>query len=541
MTHDSASSLKRQLIRYWRGYSKPIIIGAISIILIDASELWLPLLLRDTIDAFSSGQPSGDQKSLLIQGLFLVVGLQVVGRYVWRVALSRSSMLAGAAYRREFANQSFLLSIPRMESRKVGELMNLATSDVENMRFAIGPGFIAIIDAAFYCLTLPVAMFLLAPDLAWRVILPLLMIPVVVLMLQGRISQQSKIVQQKLGRLGSLTQEMIAGIRLIKSYGVKDQVNRKLNDESHSLNQSMVQMMGTQARLNPSMEFFLSTSMVLLFASGEHSIGTLVAMQRYVQRLLWPLTATAMAVIYFQKAKSSGADFFRFMDESDLETSEKDHTRQPRVADAPIIEARNLRFAFPDGKIVFDGLNLKIQEGEWVGIAGPVGAGKSIFLQLLLKFYPVEKGMLFIRGSDVAEQTHEWVRSHFSPVLQDPYLFQGTLQENLQLGEDDHPLSWSMQVSGMRDEEFSHRMDQRIGERGVGLSGGQKQRVAIARAIRRNSPVLLLDDPLSSVDEQTAGVVLGQLSKEIRKMGRTVVLVSHHESHLEVCDRVVRW
>jgi ATP-binding cassette subfamily B multidrug efflux pump len=541
MTPSAVPPLKRQFLNYWKAYSGPIVVGTLAIVLIDASELWLPVLLKDTVDAFAAGKPSIDQKNRLILGLSLVVGLQVVGRYVWRVALSRSSMLAGASYRREFADQSFRLTIPKIESRKVGELMSLATSDIENMRFAIGPGLIAIIDAFFYLIALPIAMFLLAPALAWKVILPVTLIPVAVIVLQGRISQQSRKVQESLGKIGSLTQEMIAGIRLVKAFGLNDQVNQKLNRESHSLNRTMVGMLETQSRLNPSMEFFLSTSMVLLFSSPAFSIGTLVAMQRYLQRLLWPLSASAMAVIYFQKAKSSGEDYFRYIDDPDRETGSGPLSAPISIQGAPLIEARNLTFSYPDGTTVLKNLNLKIHEGEWVGMSGAVGSGKSTFLQLLLKFYPVERGMLFINGYDVADQSHDWVRSHFAPVLQDPYLFQGTLLENLQFEQEDQPLSWSMMVSGMRDEEFSHRLNQKIGERGVGLSGGQKQRVAIARAIRKNCPVLLFDDPLSSVDSNTAESVLERMSMEIRKLGKTVLFVSHHESHLRFCDRVVRW
>ncbi len=540
MSESAVPSLKRQLLYYWKGFSKQIILGASAIVLIDASELWLPVLLRDTVDAFSAGIGSAPQKNLLIKGLFLVVTLQVFGRYLWRVALSKSSMLAGAGLRKEFADQSFRISIPKMEEKKVGELMTLATSDIENMRFALGPAFIAVIDAVFYCISLPIAMFMIAPALAWKVILPVLMIPLVVIILQGRIALQSKKVQEQLGRLGTLTQEMISGIRLIKTYGLKEEINQKLKKESHSLNERMVNMIGTQARLNPSMEFFLSASMVVLFATPAFSIGTLVAMQRYLQRLLWPLSASAMAVVYFQKAKSSGDEYYQYVDETDIEAKSDDSKTFETSPETPLIEAKNLEFSYPAGKKIIQNLDLKIFEGEWVGISGPVGSGKSTFLQLLMKFYPVEKGKLFINGQDVTSRSHDWVRSHFAPVMQDPYLFQGTLLENLSTSGEEQPLSWSMKVSGLHEDEFMKRLDQKIGERGVGLSGGQKQRVAIARALHKNAPILLLDDPLSSVDSVTAEHVLNQMSEEIRKLKKTVIFVSHHDAHLKYCDRVVR-
>lgn len=532
--------IRRQLSFFWKNYKKQILIGTIAILSIDMAELYLPILLRDTVDSFSLGKVDIVNRNTLLRGLFLVVALQVCGRYLWRVALSKSAMLAGAEFRNQFSHQSFRISIPSLESRKVGDLMTLATSDVENMRFALGPGVIAMIDSCFYCVALPLAMVSIAPDLTWKILPPVLCIPFVVLFLQRKIAVQSNRVQEQIGKLGTLTQEMISGVRIIKTYGLEKNITNKLNQVSHELNERQVQMTRTQSRLGPSMEFFLSTSVILLFSMPGYSIGTLVAMQRYLQKLLWPLTASAMSVIFFQKSKSSGREFFKYVDETDVEPEGRADAPDVLKKSTPLIEAKNLTFSYSNGKPVIQNLNFSIHEGEWVGISGPVGSGKSTILQLLLKFYPLERGQLFVNGTDITEIEPNRVRQYFSSVLQDPYLFQGTLLENLNTSDELQSLSWTMKVSGMHDEEFLHRMDQKLGERGSGLSGGQKQRVGIARAIRKKSPVLLFDDPLSSVDMGTAEHVLGQLSAELRKLNKTVIFVSHHEEHLRFCDRVVK-
>ena len=531
--------IRRQLRFFWKHYRRGILIGASAIICIDAAELVLPLLLRDTVDSFSTGKAILEHRNSLIEGLAFVIILQVFGRYLWRVTLSKSAMLAGAEFRKQFSEKSFKISIPRMEEKKVGDLMTLATSDVENMRFALGPGVIGIIDSCFYCIALPVAMYWIAPTLAWKILLPVFMIPFVVLILQRKISIQSKFVQEQIGKLGTLTQEMISGMRIIKTYGLEQKIAQKLNFESHSLNEKQVELTQTQARLGPSMEFFLSTSVVLLFSSSGFSVGTLVAMQRYLQKLLWPLSASAMSVIYFQKAKSSGSEFFQFVDDPSTENVQSELKPLKLNEGVPLIEARNLSFSYSDGKTILKNINFKLFEGEWVGISGIVGSGKSTLLQLLLKLYPVGRGQLFVNGKDIVDLSHDEARRYFSPVMQDPYLFQGTLLDNLNTSDDLYPLAWTMQVSGMHEEEFAHRMNQKLGERGAGLSGGQKQRVGIARAIRKRSPILLFDDPLSSVDILTAEHVLDQMSSEIRQMKRTVIFVSHHEEHLRYCDRVV--
>ena len=540
MSLEKLHPIRRQLAFYWKHYSKQIIIGTLAILCIDTAEMYLPLLLKNTVDSFSSGKSVAYHRNLLIQGLFLVITFQVFGRYLWRVALSKSAMLAGAEFRKQFSNKSFKISIPKMEKKKVGDLMTLATSDIENMRFVLGPGVIAVIDSCFYCISLPLAMFWIAPGLAWKVLIPVLFIPFVVLILQGKISIQSKKVQEQIGKLGTLTQEMISGVRIIKTYGLEKNIADKLNTVSHELNERQVRMTQTQSRLGPSMEFFLSTSVVLLFSTSGYSIGTLVAIQRYLQKLLWPLTASAMAVIYFQKGKASGQEFYQYMDDPDVEEEKNTAHRSQIKKGNPIIDAKNLSFSYEDGKPIIKNLSFQILEGEWVGFSGQVGAGKSTILQLLLKFYPVTRGQLFVNSIDIVDYSPDEVRRYFSPVMQDPYLFQGTLLENLNTSEEVYPLSWTMKVSGMHEEEFLHRMDQRLGERGAGLSGGQKQRVGIARAIRRNSPILLLDDPLSSVDLVTAEYVLEQMTQEVRPLNKTVIFISHHEEHLKYCNRVVR-
>jgi ATP-binding cassette subfamily B multidrug efflux pump len=532
--------IRRQLAFFWKNYKKQIIIGAIAILSIDIAELYLPLLLRDTVDSFSNGHAATEHRKNLLQGLFIVVFFQVFGRYLWRVALSRSAMLVGAEFRNQFSHQSFKISIPNMEAKRVGDLMTLATSDVENMRFALGPGIIGIIDSCFYCIALPIAMYSIAPELTWKILLPVACIPFVVLFLQRKIAIQSNQVQSQIGKLGTLTQEMISGVRIIKTYGLEKNISSKLNKVSHELNKRQVAMTRTQSRLGPSMEFFLSTSIILLFSIPGYSVGTLVAMQRYLQKLLWPLTASAMSVILFQKSKSSGKVFYEYVDDPNVELEKSELNTLGFKKGVPVIEARNLNFSYESGKSIIKNLSFKIYEGEWIGFSGPVGSGKSTILQLLLKFYPVERGQLFVNGTDIEDYAPQEVRSYFSSVLQDPYLFQGTLLENLNTGDELQSLSWTMKVSGMHEDEFMHRMDQKLGERGTGLSGGQKQRVGIARAIRKASPILLFDDPLSSVDMSTAEYVLRKMTEELRPMNKTVIFVSHHEEHLLFCDRVIK-
>ncbi len=528
---------------FFRKYRLSIFIGTLAIITVDMAEIALPLLLKRIIDAVTAGNERELVGSTLI-GLSCIVGIQVVCRYVWRVSLSRSSMMAGADLRERFSNQIFCVPVSLYDRKKVGELMTLATSDVENIRLALGPGVIATIDAIFYCLTLPAAMYFLAPQLALKMLVPVIGIPIAVLVLQKKISLLSSRVQARLGVLGTETQDMIAGVRLGKIFGVERRMEGILNGQSHELNQSQIRLARLQASVAPSLEFFLSVSLVTLFGMGSGvSVGTLVAMQRYLQKLMWPMSAVGMAIVHFQKAKASGREFFQFLEEPKVEqvdTVPAFAGNQEIKTSEPLIEARNLSFSYQPGKIsVIENLSFQLYPGEWLGIEGNVASGKSTLLFLLLKFYEVPRGHLFVLGKDVVDWNAQEIRTLFSSVLQDPYLFQGSIRYNLDVGEEIEFES-ALNSAEIGTHILEHRLDEVLGEKGSGLSGGQKQRIGIARALRKNAPIFLLDDPLSSVDIQTSQSVLNNLTRELRVRKKTVLFVSHHPEHLEYCDRTIR-
>lgn len=532
----SDRALSHLLRHFFREYRGAVIAGIAAIIVVDSAELILPLLLKKIIDAVPLGI-SPDLLQSTLKSVALIFVVLVLGRYLWRVSLSKGAMRAGADFRRQFAEQIFEVSFAFYDRKKVGDLMALATGDVENMRMALGPGLISVVDSCFYCITIPVAMFSLAPNIALKMLVPVLGIPFAVLVLQNKIAVLSRQVQEQIGKLGTQTQEMVAGVRLAKIYGIETRMEERLNERSRRLNHSQVALSKTQAAFGPALEIFLSFSLVILFGvNSGYSVGTLVAMQRYLQKLMWPMSAIGLAVIYFQKAKSSGEEFYRFLEEEKSDHLEE-HLHQipePVLNPAyPLIEARNLNFR------VIQNLSFQVQAGEWLGIQGPVASGKSTLFALLLKFYDCPRGQLFVNGLDILDWDAKSLRRFFASVLQDPYLFQGTVRANLDVGEDIE-LFEAMETAHIHASISGHRMEEELGEKGAGLSGGQKQRVAIARALRKASPVLLFDDPLSSVDLPTAEKVLNKLVKTLKSRKKTVLFISHHPEHLEFCDRVIQ-
>jgi ABC-type multidrug transport system fused ATPase/permease subunit len=247
------------------------------------------------------------------------------------------------------------------------------------------------------------------------------------------------------------------------------------------------------------------------------------------------MSAVGLAVVYFQKAKASGAELYRFLEvERSEQIDEQSHSENMVLKPGiPIIEARNLNFR------VIQNLSFQMFPGEWLGIEGKVASGKSTLFSLLLKFYEVPRGQLFVNGRDLNEWKPNEVRHFFASVLQDPYLFRGSIRSNLEVG-DDVELFEARETAHVHGAMVDQRFDENLGEKGTGLSGGQKQRIAIARALRKKASVLLLDDPLSSVDLETSRNVLKALLKSLKNRNKTVLFISHHPEHLEFCDRIIR-
>jgi ATP-binding cassette subfamily B protein len=529
----SERPLRQLLSLFFRKYRSPLIAGCLTIILIDLGELLMPMILKALIESVEKGVSSQLVKeALLYTGLIVLT--QVLGRYVWRITLASAAMSAGADFRAMFSRQIFEVAFGSIERRKVGELMTLATSDVENMRMALGPGIISITDALFYCLTVPLAMLLIAPPGTLLILLPLLGIPLLVLLFQRRIFTESARVQALNGDLGTLTQEMIAGVRLLKQAGSGAMLAERIAVKSHELNRRQVALQVIQSFMGPSLEFLLSTALVLLFASSSGlSIGTLVALQRLVQKLMWPMTAVGMAVMYFEKARASGRDFYAFLEEGRSESLESRGLPPEGVRESsPLIECKDLSF----GPI--RNLSFRLMPGEWLGVRGPVASGKTTLLSLLLRFQDPPPGTLFLRGVDVLEWDPAALRLELSSVLQEPYLFQGTILSNLSTGEA-RTVGDALRIAGLGEAELDSRLGQELGEKGLTLSGGQKQRVAIARALRKQGRVLLLDDPLSSVDGDTSLAVLRNMRQAVRESGEAVIYVSHRAEHLAECDRLL--
>jgi ATP-binding cassette subfamily B protein len=550
----------------WK-YRKFVGIGLGALVVVDILDVFPPILLKKVVDvATSHGADHAPLKTLyqLALAYFGIALVQGGCRYLWRMYLVRASLFAGRDLREKYSRHLFNLSVSFFDQHPMGELMSLATNDVEAVRLAMGSGLLVFADAVFYILTIPVAMWFLSPQLTLLACLPLPLIPWVVIRNEKKVHERLEKVQECFGRISAMTQENLNGVRVVKGFAQEDVQYRRLRELGEEYMRLSLGVARVQSTTGPIMDFVMSLGMIaLLFWGGgqliDHgetliTLGTFVAFQRYIQKMIWPMAALGMAANYFQKSLSSTKRLEKvFASQSDvLELSEPKRPSFRGGKTQGGIEFKNLHFCFPrSDQRVLKGIDLTIQPGERVALVGSIASGKSTVLSLLPRLYPVESGMVFVDGVDINHWPLDELRKQVGYVSQEVYLFSESVFENVAFGLQhwiekgystegySNLIEESARLASVHEEiqglELAYKT--RLGERGVNLSGGQKQRLTIARALAKEPSILVLDDALAAVDLQTEENILQSLRS--RKNRNTEIVAAHRISTVKDSDRIV--
>lgn len=549
---------------YLHKYRKLVGLGLLSLLVVDLLEILPPIYLKESIDVVVDRKPT----TLLagFAGAYLFTSLvQAIGRYGWRVYLIRSSMLSGRDIRQGFARHLFGLSASFFDQRRIGDLMSLATNDVDAVRMAIGAGLLTLADAMIYLVSVPVVMFWLSPKLAILAFLPLPVVPWIVMHNEKWIHERFLSLQESFSRIAAMAQESLGGVRVIKGFAREDRRLEQFRALGEEYVRGALKLARVQTAFGPTLDFVMSLGLVLLlFVGGRYAIadavtlGTFVAFQRYIQKMVWPMTAIGMAIAFFQRSIVS-ADR---MKEVLAEATDTPVDARPELPAGAVpggawrtpgrIELRDLAFRFPrTEKLALSGIRLSIEPGERVAFVGAVGAGKSALLSLLPRIYPVADGMLFIDGIDANRWPLDELRRQVGYVGQEVFLFSESVVENVAFGMHEWRLAGAAaQLQPTQIQEYTALANvhddvlgltegygTHLGERGVNLSGGQKQRLTIARALAKQPSILVLDDALSSVDVQTEERILRSL--RARPGRNTEIIAAHRISTVKDADRIV--
>ncbi len=537
----------RRLFSYAQSYLPAIWQGIGALLVVNLLSVYIPLLIRDGIDRLRLNFSYRDIVQLVLFVVFLA-SIAWVARMASRLLIFGVGRRVQADLKQRIFDHLLRMDIAYFSTTTVGDLINRSTSDVENIMRLMGFSLLSIFNIIFaYVFTLP-AMLSINIRLT---LLALAIYPVMLLTVQifsGRLREQQVIVQEKLSDLSELIQEDLSGITLIKIYAQEETERQAFAAQNQEVFNANLQLAETRNTVFPIIQGLASVSLLVLIwqggqaiASQEITVGNFLALIIYAQNLIFPTALLGFTITAFQRGEVS------------IERVEEILAAQPQIANAPdahtpdqpwpgSITARHLSFTYPGAeRPALQDLSFTIQPGERIAIVGPIGSGKSTLANTIPRLLPIAADQLFIDGQDITQLTLEGLRSLITYVPQESFLFSTSIANNIRYGSpatDLKQVQIAAQQGQMHSEitNFPDQYDTLVGERGITLSGGQRQRTSIARALLVDAPILILDDALSSVDNQTATEILQNLAEGTHR--KTVIFVSHQLSAAALADRI---
>ena len=439
------------------------------------------------------------------------------------------------------------MSLSFFERTSTGELMSRVTNDLSALEHFVTHGSALTVVDLLRLLGGMIVLFVLDSRLAALVIIPVPILALGFRHYNSRVRPVYRQVRARLGDINAKLQDNLSGIRVIQAFAREDLEQERFAAESERYYRARVKGIRYWSTFFPASRFLgsLGTVIVLgvgavMVVRGEMSLGTLVAFLSYITSFYEPINRLTEVDNIFQEAIAAGERIFELLDQSaDVEDS-KDAVDLPRIRGRMVFD--QVCFQYGSGDKVLRDISFQIAPGEMVALVGPSGAGKTSIANLICRFYDPIKGRVSVDGYDLRKIKLSSLRSQVAVVLQDSFLFNNSVAQNLLYGKPDatrHELVAAAKAANAHDfiTELPEAYDTEIGERGVKLSGGQKQRLALARAILADPRILILDEATSSVDAEAEFLIQQALERILE--GRTALVIAHRLSTIRNADKII--
>ena len=541
----------KTLFKFTLPYRKPLLATVVSMILLVGVQLFAPWFIRELIATVRTGNSDA-----LSSGLVTRLALLALAIYAARAGLEflRSYMahVAGwgvvADVRVATYRHLQRLSLHYYEDKQTGQLMSRVVNDSDLLEKLIAH---AVPDVLVNVLTLVGVSTMLLFMNAQLTLLTLIPIPLIVLAMRGfakYVRPAFRERQAELGELNAILQDNLSGIREIKTFTRERTESDRIGVRIENYKHSLLRALRLLATFEPFVHFASALGVVVviyfggrLALGGELQIEDLVAFFLYLELFYQPVRHLSHAWEAIQEALAGAERVSELLSEEpdivDLPDAIEYHGRARGQ-----VSFDNISFSYLTDRPILRNINLEIPAASVVALVGPTGVGKSTLASLVPRFYDVNEGRIMLDGHDIRDLTIESLRRQISIVLQDVFLFHGTVRENILFGRpgaEDEEMEEAARVANAVEfiDKLPDGYDTVIGERGVKLSGGQKQRLAIARAVLKDAPILILDEATSSVDTETE--LLIQQALERLMAGRTTLMIAHRLSTIRNADQIV--
>ena len=548
----------KHINRYYLKHAGALLLGVITLIVIDYIQLIVPNLYGMVVNGINDGFVMIDEVAVAFDMDFLldriclplvfIILAMVFGRFLWRICFFGAAVKVEIDLRSRMFDHCKDLSQQYYQVNKVGNLMSLFTNDLETIHESFAWGILMLCDALFLGGISAIKMVGMHPLMTLLCLIPMIFLFVIGMILDKYLTLKWDERQESFSRLSDFSQESFAGIAVIKAF-VKEAKElsafRKLNRDNEKVNVAYVKL---SVALNISVTLFVESVVCVILGYGGYLVyngvfnaGELIEFIGYFTSIVWPIMAISELISIGARGKASLKRISELLD-AKADVVDREGVIVPDELRGNI-EFRDLTFSYPGcDYTALHNVSFKINAGENVGIIGKTGSGKTTLVDLILRTYNVPDGTLFVDGHDVNDITIESVRRHAAYVPQDNFLFSDTIENNIAFATDGGSIDDVIEAAKLSDvhgniEEFAEQYKTMLGERGVTVSGGQKQRISIARALMKNAPILILDDSVSAVDVKTEKAILENL-REIRK-GKTTILIAHRITTIEKMDKII--
>jgi ATP-binding cassette subfamily B protein len=532
---------------YYRENRLLIVLGLITLIIVDFLQLFIPRIIKWAVDDLTT--LSIDHQQLLYYGLYIFsIGVTIaVLRYIWRFCLLGTSRRIEEGLRNRLFIHIQKLSASYFMKMKTGDLMAHATNDISHIRMASGMGLVALTDTVVLGISAIGFMLFINVKLTLLALIPMPMIIFASKYFGRKLHKNYQSVQAAFADMTEIIREGFAGIRIIKSYHKEHNEIERISNISLSYIHNNIKLAKITAAFFPMVLLFSNISLVIIIGMGGRltiinaiTAGDFVAFINYLALLTWPMMALGWLTNLIQRGTASLDRINKI-----LETY-PDISQSPEAVSLPgyfgDIVFQNVHFSYqPSSEPVLSDINLQIKAGMTTGIIGPPGSGKTSLLNLLPRLYDVQKGRILFNGIDIKNLCLNDLRAQIAFVPQEPFLFAGTIWDNITFGRhtSEKKVIDAVQSAALLStiNSFPDQFKTIVGEKGVILSGGQKQRIGIARAFLSDASVLILDDPVSQVDTETSSQIIETFQQ--LKGQKTIIIVSHRISAIRCADQII--
>ncbi|HIW34951.1 MAG TPA: ABC transporter ATP-binding protein/permease [Candidatus Paenibacillus intestinavium] len=543
---DQMVTTLRRIWGYLATYRVKLIAVIIMIVLATAFSLLGPFLVGYTIDNYIIARQDGLLYILAIMGG--VYGLQALVNWlqnIWMIEISQQTVYR---MRLDLFHQFHRLPIPFFAKRQQGDLMSRATNDIDNISSSMNSSFIQICSSTLMLVGITIVMLFLSPVLT---LLTFCVIPLMIYgmrWISGRTSRLFRVQQRNLGALNGFVEETLSGQKIIKSFSQENVVISQFQERNEKIRLSGYWAQVISGFIPKLMNGLNSLSFALIVGVGALltlwidtiTVGIIIIFAEYARQFTRPLNDLANQWNTLLSAIAGAERVFQILDESKENIDEQSASVIDEIDGKVTFD--KVSFEYETGRNTISNISFTVQPGETVAFVGPTGAGKTTLISLLSRFYEPSSGGILIDGRPIASIKRESLRAHMAFVLQDPYLFEGTILDNIRYGRLDASSAQVIEAAKLANaDSFIMRLkdgyETKLKLGGAGISQGQKQLIAIARALIANPSILVLDEATSSIDTVTEIKIQEALERLMK--GRTSFVIAHRLNTIRQADKII--